>query len=93
MTGKVASHVRMVGGIGHPRQRAEPQALAGQLDPAEPALPSAIDVDHALRPHDVELHQVDQRGAAGEELAGCADCAAAAARRAVHGGRRSWHAR
>ena len=65
--GKVAADVGVRGGIGHSHQRAEPQAVAGALDLAEAGIGEPIDVDHDVGPHDVELHQIDERGAAGEK--------------------------
>jgi hypothetical protein len=67
---RVGSLDRAVAGhIGHRRQRAEPKALGRDFDPAVP-LAQAIDVHEPGRTQDIELHQVDQGRATGEELRG-----------------------
>ena len=59
----------MVGGLRHAHQRAEPQAAALRRSIVPSRGASALMSTTPLRPHHVELHQVEQRGAAGEELA------------------------
>ena len=53
--------------IRHSRQRAQPQIAAVEIDRG-PCARERIDVDHGAWPHHVELHQIDQRGAAGKRL-------------------------
>ena len=67
----VALHARMVGQLGHPHQRAQLQPVRAVVDGAKRAAEVA-DVDQPRRRHGAKLHQVEHRGAAGEELrAGC----------------------
>ena len=55
----------MPGQVGVAHQRADPQPAVGQ--PLDLGQRQVIDVDHLLRLLDVELHQVEQGGAAGDE--------------------------
>jgi hypothetical protein len=64
---KVVADVGVRGGVGHSHQRAKPQAVGGALDLAERGIAEAVDVDHGVRLHDVELHRIDEGGAAGEK--------------------------
>jgi hypothetical protein len=66
--GIVALDVGVVGNVRHPRHRAEPQMICRQVD-RRPLRGERVDVDQRARPHHVELHEVDQRGAAGERQA------------------------
>ena len=59
-------HVAMVGGVRHPHHGAEPEPFGAEFDLAGAGLLQRVDVDKARRPHHIELHQVEQRGAAGE---------------------------
>ena len=69
----VAPHARVGGEVGVAHQRADPQAAIGaSLDLVER---EAVDVDQVRRRLDLELHQVEQIGAAGDEA-----CAPARAR-------------
>ena len=52
-----------------PARRAAARSAPLSIRPSSASL-QRIDVDHARRPHHVELHQIDQRRAAGEELIG-----------------------
>jgi hypothetical protein len=78
----VALDFRIGGDIRHPRQRAEPEVSAAQIDRGPPR-GQRIDVDDSARLHHVELHQIDQGGAAGERLNRCCG------RRSVFGCRNS----
>ena len=54
-----------VGEVGVTHERADPDAaVRGLFDPVERKV---VDVDDHLWPLDVQLHQVEQRGAAGDE--------------------------
>jgi hypothetical protein len=55
--------------IGHPRQCTQPQIVAVK-NGGRPGARQRIDVDDVQGAHDIELHQVDQRGTAGERLGG-----------------------
>ena len=62
----VAPHARIGGEIGVAHQRADAQpALGRRFDLVER---EAVDVDQMRRRFDLELHQVEQVGAAGDEL-------------------------
>lgn len=65
--GIAALDLGMRGHVGHPCERAEPQASAAWLD-RRPGVGQRIDIDDCGGPHHVELHQIDQRGAAGKQL-------------------------
>ena len=56
----------MIGSLRHTHQRAKPQALPTELDLTIGRAGDRINVDDKLGPHDVELHQIEQRDAAGE---------------------------
>ncbi len=58
----------MLGGVRHAHQRAEAKTVAGRLNLAKRRGFDRVDVDDRLRPHDVELHEIEQRGAAREIL-------------------------
>jgi hypothetical protein len=62
----LAQHERMTRDSGHFGERSKTQAVGGLFDPLEPR--DGIDVDEGARPHHVELHQVENGGAAGDEL-------------------------
>ena len=64
----VAQDRGMLGRVRHAHQRAETKAVAAGFDPAERRRFDRVDVDDGLRPHDVELHEIEQRGAAREIL-------------------------
>ena len=66
--GIVALDLRIGGDIRHPRQRAEPQVSAVEHRSPTSCRPSGLMSTTRARPHHVELHQVDQRGSAGERL-------------------------
>ena len=64
--GIVAPHARIGGKIGVADQRADAQAaVRRRLDPVEAEV---IDVDQMLRRLDLQLHQIEQIGAAGDEF-------------------------
>src|SRR6516225_6207519 len=63
----VAPDIWMVGDGGHCRKGAQIENVGGSLDPANICI-NPVDVDEPLRLHYVELHQVEDRGAAGEKL-------------------------
>jgi hypothetical protein len=58
----------MVGGLRHAHQAAEPETLPIRLDAAHGPGRQRVDVDDLGRPHHVELHQVDERRTAGEQV-------------------------
>ncbi len=64
--GIVAPHERIVGDVRHPRERAEPQAVGGLLDVLKPF--NGADIDQRARLHHVELHQIENGRATGDEL-------------------------
>ena len=70
MTGIVAAHRRVVGDLRHAGQRAEPQPLRVRLRSRPSSRRQGVDVEHPRRPQHVELHQVEQRGAAGQSMVG-----------------------
>ncbi len=57
----------MVGCLRHADQRAQAEPVRVRLDRAVLRL-QPVDLDQALRTHDVELHEVEQVGAAGQVL-------------------------
>ena len=62
----VAAHARIGGEIGVAHQRADPQpAFRRRLDLVEAEI---VHVDQVRRRLDLQLHQVEQVGAAGDEL-------------------------
>jgi hypothetical protein len=65
--GIVALDPWVLGGLRHRHERAERQR-AGLLIDATNGRPEIVDVDQHLRPHHVELHQIEDRRAAGEKL-------------------------
>ena len=79
----VAANGRVGGEVAVADQRADPQAaLRGRLDAVEV---EPVDVDQPVRRHHLELHQVEQVGAAGDE--GCARSGGGRRRTAVGGAR------
>ena len=73
----VAPHARIGGEIGVAHQRADAQpALGRRLDRVER---QPVHVDEVRRRFDLQLHQVEQVGAAGDELGARVRAAAAAA--------------
>jgi hypothetical protein len=65
----VAANLRVVGGLRHAHQAAEPETAPIRFDAAHGPGRQRIDVDDLGWPHHVELHQVDQRRATGEQEA------------------------
>ncbi len=57
----------MLGDVGHPRERAQPEPLGTGVDRAI-AIGQRVQVDEARGREHVELHQVDQGRAAGQVL-------------------------
>jgi hypothetical protein len=58
----------MIGGVCHADQCAELKAFGVGFDVPERGALKSVDIDHHLGPHDVELHQVDERRAPGQEI-------------------------
>ena len=58
---------RVGGDVRHPSHGAKAQVSAVKAD-RRPRRRKRIDIHDCLRPHHIQLHQVDQRGAAGERL-------------------------
>ena len=64
----------MLGRFRHTHERAEPQSVLTRLYPAMRRARNRVDVDHGLRPHYAELHQIDERGAPGKILDAALPC-------------------
>jgi hypothetical protein len=58
----------MLSSLRHAHERSQTQSVLRGPDATELGTHERIDVDHRRGAHDIELHQVDQGGAAGEKL-------------------------
>jgi hypothetical protein len=58
----------MIGSVCHTDQRAEPQAARVGINASKRGTLKGVDIDHHLGPHDVELHQINERRAPGKKL-------------------------
>src|SRR5262249_46920692 len=58
----------MIGGVRHAHQCAEPQTMLIKFNTSIAGCSKRINVDDRIRPHDIELHQIEQSRAAGEKF-------------------------
>ena len=82
----IPPYLRMLGRGSHRHESADVERVGTALDAGARRV-EGIDVDQHLRPHHIELHQVEEGRAAGQILCrrhGRRDAAAVAARRRLH---------
>jgi len=67
---KVARDLGVIRRLRHAHQRSESQSRRADTDSSKLRLLERIDVDDVRGLHDVQLHEVDQRGTAGKVMHG-----------------------
>src|SRR5271165_276371 len=63
----------MISGFGHGDKGTNTKSLGPSLDPVHRGVSDALDADQLFRPHDIDLHQIDERRPAREKLGAASD--------------------